>query len=583
MLKIVNGIIPIIISTILSASALLPNVTPVPFDEKIKVDYLGISNNTEESKDYPWRLKNGTFFTDCTESKKSYIFTPEESGSYVIIIYRSKNMSVDLYDNDNNKKIMEGTSNSYSSQIKLASTLIAGKNYYININPTEVDTSKKEKNEYTILVHQVKEPIDSDFKMQWALLNKDTGVDINILPVWQYTKGKNIKIGVADTGMYFLHNDLDDNFDSELSYNFIHEMQNVYPEDEADTGSAAKMGHGTIMAGIIGAELNNKGDGKDGIVGVAPGCKIVSLKVMGSKIPDHPVQNKSVAAFIKAVEYAKANNIKIINCSLGGKLPSTAEKEAMANAKDILFVLSAGNNGEDLEKSPIYPACYCNENSIVVAAMTKEGELLEYSNYGGPTDIMAPGAEIISTYPEDRYFEDLIGSSMATPFVTAVCGLILSQHKDLSPIEIKERVTGINNVTSVEGLEGKIKSKGFLNAFKAVICPDIEDGARKVHSMGGVLFNQDVKSQIKYYKDISENANKTNAIIVKFKPGIDVEECLGQVSLKHEMGKIIEISYLKLIDAYLLNFSSVEEADASVDLLNSFDDIKYAEPDYVRQ
>lgn len=581
MIKIVNGIIPIIISAIISASTIIPSGTSMPFDEKNIAENSDILNDLESKEQFS-ELENGKYFAGSLEIKRSYNFSAKESGSYEFIVNGLKDISIELFDNDKNKKLIETKSNSKNSRTKIAYTLVEGKNYCLNINSAKSDMTRKSKDNYIILINRIEEPGDGEFNKQWTLLNKDNGVDINILPVWQYTKGKNIKIGIADTGMHFLHKDLDDNYDSKLSYNFIHDVKNVYPEDEADSGSAAKMGHGTVMAGIIGAELNNKNDGNGGIVGAAPECDIVSLKVMGSVIPDHPVKKSSVEAFINAVEYARENNIKIINCSLGGKLPSAAEKEAMSNAKDILFIISAGNNGEDLQESPMYPACYYNENSIVVASMDKDGNLWEYSNYGGPTDIMAPGIDIISTYPDDRYFENLAGTSISTPFVTAVCGLILSQDKDLSPADIKERVTGINNVTPVDGLKGKIKSMGYLNAYKAVLYPDIEDNVRKGHSLGGDVFSGDIKSQIKYYKNKSEKTDKTESVIVKFKPGVDKKKYLGQAGLGYALGKITQFSYVKLIDAYLLKFDSVEEADAAIDLLNSFDDIKYAEPDYLR-
>lgn len=68
----------------------------------------------------------------------------------------------------------------------------------------------------------------------------------------------------------------------------------------------------------------------------------------------------------------------------------------MLKARDILFVIAAGNNSVDLDKEPRYPACYYLENSIVVA-INQKGELYEASNYGGPTNIAAPGSRIIST------------------------------------------------------------------------------------------------------------------------------------------------------------------------------------------
>uniref|UniRef100_UPI000ACE35FD S8 family serine peptidase n=1 Tax=Cellulosilyticum ruminicola TaxID=425254 RepID=UPI000ACE35FD len=344
-----------------------------------------------------------------------YEFTPPVTGAYTITTTGNSNINSVLYDETKSKVIIDGTDRLTPSS--LAATLLANETYYIKNTPINYDSTHTECN---TLVQLIDEPNDPLFNQQWGLLNKDTGLDINILPIWNYTQGENIKIGMADTGAYYEHLDLRDRLNLNLSYNFTHDMRNVFPENEAysDTYTAV-YGHGTHVAGIIGASLNNN----EGIAGIASKSDIIELKVLGRKLKGTTDYTKSIAAFVKAVEYTQENNIKILNCSFGGKSASQAEKDTMLAADDILFVIAAGNSRNDLQETPEYPACYYYPNSLVVASINPDGTLSDYSNYGGPTDIAAPGSQIISTTPYDLY-DYQNGTSMATPFVSSVCSLV---------------------------------------------------------------------------------------------------------------------------------------------------------------
>jgi subtilisin family serine protease len=427
--------------------------------------------NIIENKDTfekPYQLIQGNQTKGKLSSNQNevwYVFIPEMTGSYEVICKGNDCLSGGIY-NESKTNHVNSSFVTNAKYVRLASTLIVNKIYYIKFNLPE---ATKKKVAYSLIIDKIKEPKANYFKHQWGLLNKINGLDINILPVWKYTMGGTVKICIADTGTCYKHRDLRSSINLELSYNFVHNLPEIFPENESYTKSAAKIGHGTHVAGIIGASLNNE----KGIVGIAPDSDLISLKVLGSEIENHPIYNEASNSFIKAIEYAKHHGIKIMNCSFSGNIPSEAEKDAMLKAKDILFVIAAGNNSVDLSKEPKYPACYYLENSIVVAAINNQGELYETSNYGGPTDIAAPGSRIISTYLENEYiYAD--ATSVAAPFVSAVCSLVLSQNDSLTPMDIKRRVVGKNNVTQLESLYKKVLSGGSLNAYKAVICPDIE-------------------------------------------------------------------------------------------------------------
>ncbi|AOY74546.1 S8 family serine peptidase [Clostridium formicaceticum] len=445
---------------------------------------------------------------------------------------------------------------------------------YIKVTAKNFDL---ENNQYNLFIEKLNNPDDENFQEQWGLLNYLNGLDINILPAWQYSKGNGFKIGIADTGTDDNHIDLKKNIDLTLAYNFIHNMKDVFPANENLSASSARAGHGTHVAGIIGAEANNG----QGIAGIAPESTPIPLKVLGSRIPEYPVYNGAIASFVNSIQYAKDNDIRIMNCSFGGYAPAVSEQEAMLKAEEILFVIAAGNDGNDLSINPEYPACYYHDNSIVVAAVNANGELAIFSNYGGPTDIAAPGEKILSTYPQNNYTYKN-GTSMAAPVVSAVAGLVWSDDLGLTPIEIKERLTADSNVTKLDSLKNKVLSDGVVNAFKVIVSNKTETSARSIKGIDRNIFGRDIKAKIKYYKDNTKNHEKTDKIIVKFADGVELVDFINNINQKNIFKKIKQVQHLELINAYVFEFSSVEEADKAVDVFNAYVEVVYAEPNYLR-
>lgn len=216
-----------------------------------------------------------------------------------------------------------------------------------------------------------------------------------------------IVVAVIDTGVDQVHPDLIANLwinPGEIPGNRIDDDGNGYVDDvsgydfaDDDPDASDSGAHGTHVAGTIAAIGNNR----IGIIGVAPGARILGLKVSrnGDTI--------SSAAAIEAINYATALrrrgvNIVALNCSYGGGGFSNAESAALRAAGDagIIVCAAAGNESANNNSTPSYPASYRLANMLVVAATQQNDGLANFSNYGSTTvDLAAPGQNILSLQP----------------------------------------------------------------------------------------------------------------------------------------------------------------------------------------
>ena len=155
--------------------------------------------------------------------------------------------------------------------------------------------------------------------------------------------------------------------------------------------------------------------------------------------------------------------VKIFNCSWAMEDYNKALELTMKDT-DAVFVCAAGNYMENVQNTPVYPACFNIKNKVSVGAIDNSANLWELSNYGKQIDLAAPGAAIMSTVPGD-YYDYMSGTSMATPFVTGVLALI----KGKSHISCNNMVDRIKKSISFnESLEKKYGIKGFIDAFLAL-------------------------------------------------------------------------------------------------------------------
>ena len=277
-------------------------------------------------------------------------------------------------------------------------------------------------------------PNDAHFDKLWYLENtgqtiNDTigkaGADISVAEAWEIETGRHeVIIAVIDTGVAYDHQDLTDNVwtnNDEIPNNGIDDDNNGYIDDlhgwdfvhddnEPSDYSTDVYGdgHGTHVAGTIAA----KGDNGIGITGVMWQASIMPLQIFDLFQTGSFLEGQiQLSNIINSIEYAVENGAKIVNCSFGGGPYSQFQYDMISysNQNGVLIVAAAGNDTNNNDAYPFYPASYDLPNIISVAGTNEQDELANYSNYGLSTvDVAAPGghewpnANIYSTTPPER-------------------------------------------------------------------------------------------------------------------------------------------------------------------------------------
>jgi thermitase len=292
----------------------------------------------------------------------------------------------------------------------------------------------------------------------------------NVQKAWTLTQGsKNVVVAVIDTGIDATHPDLKANlWKSPLNASGKPGNGSIYGWDFVTKSSNPPdyHGHGTHIAGIIGAIVNSK----NGISGVSPNVQIMAVRYYDETAPG----KVNLANTIKALHYAINNGARIINYSGGGPEFSQEEYEAMREAeqKNILIVAAAGNDhhNTDTEANYYYPAAYQLKglkNIISVASIDEQNRLLSSSNWGANSvDVAAPGEGILSTIPNGRYGK-MTGTSQATAFVSGIAALILAKQPSLKAEQVKKII--MDSVELETGLRGKVMANGKVDAYKALL------------------------------------------------------------------------------------------------------------------
>ena len=320
-------------------------------------------------------------------------------------------------------------------------------------------------------------PNDPLFFRQWGLQNTTVAdADISAVEAWsQATGSESVVIAVIDTGVDYTHPDLAANMwvnTGEIPDNLIDDDGNGYIDDvhgwdfsTFDTllGLPANdpmdyNGHGTHVAGIIGAVGNNS----VGVAGVNWKVRIMPVSFLGY------FGMGFTSDAILALEYAWQNGARISNNSWGGGAFSQALLDAIeiAGAHGHLFVAAAGNEATDNDTTPHYPSSYDTPYVVAVAASDMHDQLADFSCYGASSvDLAAPGAGILSTWPNSQY-ASLDGTSMATPFVSGAAALLLSQDSLLEPLSLRRKLLAA--VDKLDSMKDKVATGGRLNLAKVV-------------------------------------------------------------------------------------------------------------------
>src|SRR3954453_8192700 len=326
-------------------------------------------------------------------------------------------------------------------------------------------------------------PDDADFAWQWSLQNTGaifnrrstrpsyTGIagdDIDVLAAWdQGLTESDVTVGVVDSGVDLAHPDLKANLVSG-GHDYV----------DGDNTPSDQNGHGTHVAGIIGAVGNNG----IGVAGIDWKASILPVRVLNKD------GSGSVSSVVNGYNYAAGHGAKIVNVSLGGDSPSQTEYDALRNASNTLFVVAAGNDAANVDTTDSYPCAYDLPNVLCVAATDADDNLAYFSDYGAQSvDLAAPGVDILSTYPtalsaDPRFpYKWLSGTSMATPEVTGAAALVLSQTPALTPWQLREKL--MDSVHKVSALEGKVASGGRLDIAAALAQPAPSDSTPPITSL----------------------------------------------------------------------------------------------------
>jgi subtilisin family serine protease len=328
------------------------------------------------------------------------------------------------------------------------------------------------------IVHADLAPTDQAFVdgTLWGLRNfgqnrGTPGADIGATNAWEITTGStNVIVAVIDTGIRYTHQDLASQMwhnPGEIPGNGRDDDGNGFVDDVFGINAITRSGdpmddndHGTHVSGTIGAAATN-GHPHVGVTWHVQlmGCKFLSAGGGGM-----------TSDAIICIDYAVNMGAKVMNNSWGGGAFSQALLDAIDRARDrgVLFVAAAGNFSINHDLTPVYPASYQLDNIIAVAALDRNDRLADFSDYGQTTvHLGAPGVEIFSSSARsDTDYQVFDGTSQATPHVTGVAALILSQYPGADMDEVRGRI--LAGVVPIPSLIGKTITGGRLNAYNSL-------------------------------------------------------------------------------------------------------------------
>jgi len=300
-------------------------------------------------------------------------------------------------------------------------------------------------------------PNDAQYGKQWHY-------DLIRMPeAWNIQAGKRqIKVGVIDSGVQVDHPD----------FKTVSGLSRVVQQDfhTAEPSTGDTMGHGTHVAGTIGASTNNT----EGVAGIAGwerqglDVKIISGRVFGSS------GGTTSAEIITAVRWLITQDVDVANFSLGGYGTSTTEEVAFRDLYNgnTVVVAAAGNDSTDNDVNPHYPSDY--PFVINVTSVGPNRKLSTFSNFAGnKKKIAAPGGalngnpldDVLSTIPGSKY-DAFAGTSMASPHVAGVAALLISAG---CPIANVYDALASTAQAAADGPDVKKYGPGILDAYSAVL------------------------------------------------------------------------------------------------------------------
>lgn len=367
-----------------------------------------------------------------------------------------------------------------------------------NVNSAIELLSKNDLVEYAEINRSLKlnsissDPNDTYYSNQYYL----SSTSIN--RAWEITQGdSNILIGVIDTGLDFLHEDLQNSY--KINYGesgldalgrdkrtngidddgngFIDDWKGWDFTDEPFTGDPRrgdyltpdndptddnKNSHGTAVTGIINASFNNS----IGISSVAPKCKVLVMRAFDA---EGSGEEDDVAS---AVLYGISRGVRIFNFSFGDYIYSNLLKDVVkyAYTQNVVIVCSAGNDGSN---NLHYPSSY--DEVISVGASDASNNKASFSSYGHTVDIFAPGSQIFTTVRMGKgnssyqnNYDYINGTSFSAPIVTGICALLLSKNPSLTNEEVRGILVSSTDMMAGQTIWDNINSSGNADAYKTL-------------------------------------------------------------------------------------------------------------------
>jgi subtilisin family serine protease len=352
--------------------------------------------------------------------------------------------------------------------------------------------------------------------------------DIDAPEAWSITTGDPaVTIAIADSGVDYTHPDLASNMVP--GYDF-----------GADDGDPIPDGinHGTHVAGTAGAV----GDNRAGITGVSWRSTLMPLKVAR--------RNGVIAAadLADAFAYAGSQGVQIVNASLGGEDTSGVVRDAIDEAPNTLFVVSAGNDSADVDHLLYtqFPCEHTAPNIICVTATNLDDVFSSgYANFGAVSvDLAAPGSSVLSTVIDTEFeytgpFGFKSGTSMATAQVAGTAALVLAQNPGASVAEVKEAILG--SVDPLPSLAGTTVTGGRLNAKAALgatgeleVETVITRGPKKKNANTDAGFSTTTKRKVKFAFD--SPTHRPVDFVCKLDQR-DFAPCFGSVAYRASRGR----------------------------------------------
>ncbi len=334
-----------------------------------------------------------------------------------------------------------------------------------------------------------------DTDKQWGLAK--TGFN----QVWEKTTGSyNNIVAVIDTGIDETHEDLQ-------AINFVEGFDFVSRQKITGRVNSDNNGHGTLVAGVLGATANNG----LGITGTNWMTSLMPLKALDDR-------GKGESALIsEAIVWAVDNGAKFINLSVGGV--GFGHDTTLANAisyafeKGAVIVSAAGNDtssqGISLDDEPVYPICDDNNQNMVIGVTATDSNDLkpEFANYGkNCIDVAAPGKRILSTInydpltkkPAPNSYAYASGTSLAVPFVVGQAALIKSLHPEFTNVQIRDKILStadpIDNL-NISQCKG-VSCKGMLGAGRINVKKSLESQTVAIALNEGDLVKMDSNNAV---------------------------------------------------------------------------------------